>query len=400
MKFVIKTLGCKVNWLDSARISTALESVGHQQVAAEDEAEMVIVNSCTVTAEADRKSHQFANKNVGLMKDVVVTGCSTRIEGGSWSGNNDSNIVVLQNEDEIFKRFDINPEEIPFPVTSRTRLPVSIQTGCDNECSFCITRLARGRHQNIPEKQIIDQIKHAIDEGVREIVLTGINLAAWGSDNSNDAAASHLHTLLESILNKTTIERVRFSSLGPQYIQPPFFDLFADQRVCDYLHISMQSGSDSVLDRMVRGHGTAEIVQIAERARKVRPNTALAADVIAGFPGESDKEHQQTTEFVKQIAFSKLHVFPYSEREGTPAVDYIGSVDRRVRKERAKEIREIAQNLRRDFIRQQMGEKFSVLAEEGGRGLTTNYIRVLCSNTKQGDIIPVILNDETLAERI
>lgn len=400
MKFLIKTLGCKVNWLDSARISTALESVGHLQVVDEDEAEMVIINSCTVTAEADRKSHQFANKNVGLMKDVVVTGCSTRIKGGSWSSSNDSNVVVLQNEEEIFKRFNINPDEIPFPVTSRTRLPVSIQTGCDNECSFCITRLARGRHQNIPEKQVIEQIKHAVDEGVREIVLTGINLAAWGSDNSNDAAASHLHTLLESILSKTTIERVRFSSLGPQYIQPAFFDLFADERVCDYLHISMQSGSDSVLDRMVRGHGTAEIVKIAEMARKVRPNTALAADVIAGFPGESDLEHRQTIDFIKQIKFSKLHVFPYSEREGTPAVSYEGAVERKVRKERAKEIREIAQNLRKAFIHQQMGKKFTVLAEEGGRGLTTNYIRVHCNDTKQGDIIPIILNEETLAEKI
>lgn len=399
MKFVIKTLGCKVNWLDSARISTALESVGHQVVAHENDADMVIVNSCTVTAEADRKSHQFANKNIGLAKEVVVTGCSTRIEGRDWSSN-DSNIMVLQNEEEIFAKFEINPDEIPFPVTSRTRLPISIQTGCDNECSFCITRLARGKHQNIPENQIVEQIKHAVDEGVREIVLTGINLAAWGSDNSKDASASHLHTLLESILSKTTIERVRFSSLGPQYIQPAFFDLFADERVCDYLHISMQSGSDPVLDRMIRGHGTAEIAEIAEMARKVRPNTALAADVIAGFPGETEAEHRQTIEFIKLIQFSKLHVFPYSEREGTPAATYHDSIERKIRKDRAKEIREVAQNLRREFVQEQMDKQFSVLVEEGGRGLTTNYIRLNCGDAQSGQITTIPLNQKTLAERI
>jgi threonylcarbamoyladenosine tRNA methylthiotransferase MtaB len=400
MKFVIKTLGCKVNWLDSARISTALESAGHQQVADENEAEMVFINSCTVTAEADRKSHQYASSNLRLMKDVIVTGCSTRIEGGSWSSNDAGQVMVLQDEQQIFKKFDINPEEVPFPVTSRTRLPISIQTGCDNECSFCITRLARGSHQNIPEQQIIEQIHHAIDEGVREIVLTGINLAAWGSANSNDAAASELHRLLESILVKTSIERIRFSSLGPQYIQPDFFDLFADERVCDYLHLSMQSGSNSVLERMVRGHGTDEIARIAEMARKVRPNAALAADVIAGFPAESDREHQQTIDFIQEIQFAKLHVFPYSEREGTPAATHQGAVERRVRKDRARDIREIARNLRKTFIQQQLGKEFTVLAEEGGHGLTSNYIRMHCDGVAQSEITTLTLNSKTLAERV
>ncbi|MDH3354617.1 MAG: MiaB/RimO family radical SAM methylthiotransferase [Chromatiales bacterium] len=400
MKFLIKTLGCKVNWLDSARIATALESVGHQQVMNDDEAEMVFINSCTVTAEADRKSHQFANKTLNLQKDVIVTGCSTRVDGGSWSARSDDSIMVLQDELAIFNRFDIDPDEVPFPVTSRTRLPISIQTGCDNECSFCITRLARGKHQNIPEKQVIDQIKHAIDEGVREVVLTGINLAAWGSENSNNASSSHLHRLLEAILSKTTIERIRFSSLGPQYIQQPFFDLFADSRVCDYLHVSMQSGSNSVLDRMVRGHGTEEIAKIAEMARKVRPNTAVAADIIAGFPGETDSEHQETVDFIQQIGFSKLHVFPYSEREGTPAADHSDPIERKLRKERAKEIREIALNLRKTYIQEQMGRNFSILAEEGGHGLTSNYIRVRCDGAKQGEITTVTLNEETLAEKI
>ncbi len=398
MKFVIKTLGCKVNWLDSARISTALESVGHQQIDSASNAEMVIVNSCTVTAEADRKSHQFVNKNIGTDRDVMVTGCSTRIGGDGWRSN-DSKIMVMQNEAEIFAKFGINPNEIPFPVTGRTRLPISIQSGCDNRCSFCITRLARGRHQSIPEKQIIAQVKHAVDEGVREIVLTGINLAAWGSDNSNDAPASQLHTLLESILNKTTIERVRLSSLGPQYIQPAFFDLFADERVCDYLHLSMQSGSDPVLERMVRGHGTSEIAQIAEMARKVRPNVALAADVIAGFAGETEQEHQQTLTFIKQTQFAKLHIFPYSEREGTPAATYRDPIAWKIRKERARDIRKISQRLRREFIQEQMGRQLSVLVEEGGRGLTTNYIRLYCGDAESGQITTISLNRESLAER-
>lgn len=393
MKFFIKTLGCKVNWLDSARISAALESVGHQRVS-ELEAETVIVNSCTVTAEADRKSHQLVHRSQGAHKGVVITGCSPRIDANAWTAN--PNLLVLEDEGAIFRRFGINPDKIPFPITSRTRLPISIQEGCDNRCSFCITRLARGHHQTVAADRIIQQIRQAEAEGIQEIVLTGVNLAAWGCHDSRRADQSRLHQLLEQILLQTSIPRIRLSSLGPQYLQRPFFDLLADPRICDYLHLSIQSCSEPVLERMDRGHGVGEIRSVIEQARAVRPHVAIAADIISGFPGEQDTHHQQTLAFLQEMSFAKLHVFPYSEREGTSATAISPVVPIEIRKARAKEIRALAEAMRHRFINSQFGQPLEVLTESDGRGLSKNYIRVHTPDLEQGTISSVILTADNL----
>jgi len=286
------------------------------------------------------------------------------------------------------------------PLSSRTRLPIAMQTGCDNECSFCITRIARGAHRSLPIEGIVRQVNQAFDHGIKEIVLTGINLAAWGCENSNRPEQARLHEVIEAILEQTEMPRIRLSSLGPQFIQPAFYDVYSDERVCDYLHISLQSGSDSVLERMVRGHGTAELINIAERARSARPDTALAADMIAGFPGEAEDEHAETMALLKRVQFAKLHVFPYSEREGTPAARAANPVDVRLRKERAAEIRDLGREMRQTFIAQQMGKELSVLVEGNGSGLSTNYIRVRTNHLAEGEIHTLPLSPENLWEKI
>ncbi|MEN8169684.1 MAG: MiaB/RimO family radical SAM methylthiotransferase [Pseudomonadota bacterium] len=398
MNFYIRTLGCKMNWLDSARLAAALQTAGHHAVNDEVEADYVFVNTCTVTSEADRKSKQTVNKAGRAQKQVAVMGCGPRVDSQGWQ-QQAANALIFSNDDEMQAHFGIVADEAQMPLSSRTRLPIAIQTGCDNECSFCITRIARGAHRSLPIEGIVRQVNQAFDHGIKEIVLTGINLAAWGCENSNKPEQARLHQLIEAILQQTEMPRIRLSSLGPQFIQPSFFDVYADERICDYLHISLQSGSDSVLERMVRGHGTAELLKIAEQARKVRPATAIAADMIAGFPGETEKEHQETLALLKAVQFAKLHVFPYSEREGTPAATAEYPVEFAIRKKRAGEIRELAREMRQQFLREQMGREFSVLVEGGGTGLTGNYIRLRAGELPEGEIHTLKLNADTLAER-
>lgn len=396
MKFHIRTLGCKMNWLDSARIGAALQGAGHEAVNDEAEADYIFVNTCTVTAEADRKSRQTVNNIGNRQKQVAVLGCGPRVDEGKWQENGDS--LVFTDDAAVLSYFGIEQASTPYPLNSRTRLPIAIQTGCDNHCTFCITRVARGAHRNIPAAEIVGQINQAREAGVNEIVLTGINLAAWGCEDSNRPEQARLGELLAKILCNTEMPRIRLSSLGPEYLNRGFFDAYSDPRLCDYLHISMQSGSPTVLKRMRRGHGTEELYTIAEQARRFRPDTALAADMIAGFPGESEAEHAETLAFVRDIGFAKLHVFPYSIREGTPAASLPQQTDGTTRKRRAGDLRQLARELRESFIHEQMGKDFLVLVEKGGTGLTSNYIRVKVPELFRGQIRTVTLNANTLAE--
>ncbi len=395
MKFYIRTLGCKMNWLDSARLAAALQSAGNEAVNDEAEADYIFINTCTVTSEADRKSRQTVNRAGQQQKQVAVMGCGPRVDGSDWQQQNE-NALIFSDEEKMLAHFGVENDELLLPLNSRTRLPVAIQTGCDNECSFCITRIARGAHRSLPTEQILRQIDMAYESGVREVVLTGINLAAWGCDDSRQPQQARLHELLEAILAYTEMPRIRLSSIGPEYIQPAFFDVYTDERICDYLHISLQSGSDSVLRRMKRGHGTEEVEQIAERARAVRPDTALAADIIAGFPGETEIEHRKTLAFVERLQFAKLHVFPFSMREGTPAAELPGQLSQESKKQRAAELRELGQKLRGQFIDSQMGKTVQVLVESNGQGLSSNYLRLKTDDLRQGMIASIIVSTETV----
>ncbi len=397
MKFYIRTLGCKMNWLDSARLAAALQTAGNVAVNDEEEADYIFVNTCTVTSEADRKSRQTVNRAGQQQKQVAVMGCGPRVDSSDWQAQNDS-ALIFGDESEMLAHFGVENDELLLPLNSRTRLPVAIQTGCDNECSFCITRIARGAHRSLPTDQILRQIDLAYESGVREVILTGINLAAWGCDDSRAPQQAKLHELLEAILQHTAMPRIRLSSIGPEYIQPTFFDVYADERICDYLHISLQSGSDSVLQRMARGHGTKEVEQIAERARAVRPDTALAADLIAGFPGETDAEHRETLAFVERLHFAKLHVFPFSVREGTPAAELPEQHSQETKKQRAGELRDLGQKLRQQFIDSQMGKTVQVLVEANGQGLSGNYLRLKTGNLDQGTIASLVVDADTLLQ--
>ena len=395
MKFYIRTLGCKMNWLDSARLAAGLQAAGHQQVSDEAEAEQVFVNTCTVTSEAERKSRQTVKQVQHGPTQVAVMGCSPRVSNNVWIAQENQQVFLSQHD--LFRHYGIDPDEERLPLHSRTRLPVAIQTGCDNICSFCITRVARGEHRNLPARSVITQIRQAHEHGIQEVILTGINLAAWGCDNSRRPEQARLHQLLEQILEQTEMPRIRISSIGPQFIQAGFWDVYSDPRLCDHLHISLQSGSADVLRRMVRDHGVDEVASLAEQARSKRPHTALMADIIAGFPGETEGEHQQGYDFLRQTGFSRLHVFPFSARQGTPAAELAGQLDKPTKQRRASELRQLSKQQWQGFVRDQLGKTAAVLVESSGRqGLSTNHIRVKLDEAMMGEIHHIRLAKENI----
>lgn len=398
MRFYIKTLGCKMNQLDSARVRAALLEAGYEDCASEQDADLVLVNSCTVTAQSDRKSRQAAGAALGAGRMVRVLGCGVRADRAGWE-QRFPGLPLFESDADLLGHFGLLDREIPFPVTSSTRLPIAIQTGCDDHCSFCITRTARGPHRNRPAADIVRQINEAFDAGVMEVVLTGINLAAWGAGNTRRPARARLHVLLERILVETAMPRIRLSSLGPQYLHAGFFDLLADPRICEHLHLSVQSGSPGVLARMQRGHDEQQVLRVAERARAVRPQVALAADFICGFPGETDAEALETESLVAAIDFAKLHVFPFSARQGTPAARMDQQVDGERRRERAGRLRELGRAGRQRFIESQIGHPAQVLVERDGTGLTSNYIRLRIAGARKGRLVDTSVEREWLADR-
>lgn len=401
MKFAFRTYGCKMNQLDSARISAALSAAGHSLTSQEAQADYVFVNSCTVTAQADRKSRQGARAAARLAgpRQVAVLGCSVRSDSDAWQAQLPEALVFAE-ESELLAHFGATGDVTRLPLTDRARLPVAIQTGCDDTCTFCITTIARGAHRSLPLAQIVETVARAADAGVREVVLTGINLAAWGSPQTKRAPGeARLHELLQALLEQTAMPRIRLSSLGPQYLAPAFFDVFADPRVCDHLHLSVQSGSPGVLRRMDRGHDADVVVEVARRGRAARRDVAITADFIAGFPGETDTEFAETLALVEQVAFAKLHVFPFSARSGTRGAEMPGQLPGDLRKERAASLRALGDRLRRDFIAGQLGKRQQVLIERQGQGHTGNYIGVRLPQAREGELVECILAPEHLSDR-
>lgn len=395
MKFHFRTFGCKVNWLDTARISAALQLAGHEPVVDERAADVVFINSCTVTAEADRKAHQAASSAVRARRAVGVLGCSPRVDPSAWHGSEQR---VYQDEYALLADYGVETDTLPFPLNNRTRLPIAIQMGCDDQCTFCITRIARGTHHNESAETILTHLLKAREQGVQEVILTGINLAAWGSRQTTKPEQARLGQLLQHLLHHSDIPRIRLSSLGPQYLHNDFFDALSDKRICAHLHLSVQSGSPAVLQAMNRGHGVEEVYRVAERARHIRDEIALAADLIAGFPGEGEREFAESVTLVNDLRFAKLHVFPYSPRSGTPAALCDDSVSLEEKRERARELRRLGTLYRQAFIKAQIDSEFDVLVEKGGKGLTGNYIRVHALGGKVGEIISLRLSRALIAE--
>lgn len=395
----ITTLGCKINQFESAAMGDALGREGFTLVPFDGLADIYVINTCTVTARTDAESRRLIRRAVRTnpAARVVVTGCYAQVAFEELSyipgvslviGNAEKKgIVDLLKEAGPEQRVlvsDISREReaagsILESFSEHTRAFLQVQNGCDARCSYCIVPSARGPSRSVPPAEVLAAIAEFARRGFREVVLTGIHLGAYGLDLSPPA---RLLDLLRETDRARLVPRLRLGSIEPTEFDEELITFVAcSPAICPHFHIPLQSGSDRVLARMNRHYSTAEYAEVVGRLAKALPEACLGADVIAGFPGESDEEFAESMAFVESLPLAYLHVFPFSRRDGTPAAGMSGQVSPAVTRERARLLRKLSDRKRRDYYRRFVGRELSVLVQEedgegGMRGLTRNYLTV------------------------
>jgi threonylcarbamoyladenosine tRNA methylthiotransferase MtaB len=395
----LATQGCKLNQAESESLRRGLEAVGYLMTDTAKDADVMVINTCTVTNLADRKARQ-AVRSAGRIKPgikVIVTGCYAERQAESVRTlPGVTEVVAMSEKDRIPK---ILPE-LGFPPATaetaiaggRTRSFIKIQDGCDYRCAYCIVPTVRPRKSAVPVEKVIDEIRERRREGCREVVLTGTEVGEYRIGDTD------LAELIDAVLKETDIERLRISSLQPREITPELMACWRNSRMCRHFHLSLQSGSDPVLRRMRRRYNTAEYAEALVAIRQVVPEAAVTSDIIAGFPGETDSEFADSLKFIEKCGFARLHVFPFSARPGTPAAGMEGQVDRRTVRQRTDRLLALAVKCEAEFRRSMSGRSFDVLFEEmrNGQweGYTDNYLRV--SRRDAADltnrIMPVVLD--------
>ena len=394
MKIFLDTIGCRLNQAEIETLARQFRSAGHEIVASATEADLAVVNTCTVTSEAasDSRAAIRRAKRLGAGA-VVVTGCWATLEPDKAAElpgvrrvvpnlQKDALVADLLGLPQEF--FDLEPlarRPLPGP-RQRTRAFIKAQDGCDNACTFCITTVARGPSRSRSVDDVIADIQSALEGGAKEIVLTGVHLGSWGQDLDGFCCLSDL---ISAVLARMPVPRLRLSSLEPWDLEAGFFSLWSDPRLCRHLHLPLQSGSASVLKRMARKTTPKTFATLVDSARRLIPDVAITTDVIVGFPGETEDEFAETLDFVKSIDFAGGHVFTYSARPGTPAARIEGQVRHEVRKARNAVLRGVFSDVERAYQSQFIGktlpvlwEATSILTDSGCQleGLTDNYIRV------------------------
>ena len=403
MKYIIATLGCKVNQYETQAMENALRAHGHEPASQGERADAVIVNTCAVTAESGRKSRQtirrLMDENPGAV--VGVCGCYSQLSPDSAEklgadvvyGSGDRMKLVhdieeayergsaARNVDKPFERREF--EELPAGnFAGRTRAMLKIQDGCANFCTYCIIPYTRGRLRSLPLSAAAREAAELNRELYRELVITGIEIASYGVDLEGKPG---LADVIEVIAANAPDMRLRLGSLEPTVITEDFCRRLADTgRVCRPFPLSLQSGSDEVLHAMNRRYDTAVFYEKTQLLRRYFPGCGLTADLIAGFPGETEKMHNDTLSFLEKIAFSQVHVFPYSRRPGTPADKMDGQVERAVKAARAKEASAVAERTRKAFLEQSVGQTLPVLFETEENGVWSGHSDTYLMTTAPG----------------
>jgi threonylcarbamoyladenosine tRNA methylthiotransferase MtaB len=400
----VQSLGCRASQADGAAIEASLEARGY--VAVEDAAlaDLVVLNTCTVTQAADVDARRIVRgwHREHPAADILVTGCYAQrapeelaeIEGVRWVVGNShkteiAGLVTSAREDYhgqvLVSDFERDREFVASPVedvrAGRTRPNLKVQDGCSNACSFCIIPRVRGRSRSAPLENVLGQMR---DLGARyaEVVLSGINLGRWGRDLSSNLRFADL---LRAILRETPVARLRISSVEPMDWSAELFELVArEPRIARHVHLPLQSGSDAVLKRMFRKYRTRHYASRVEIARRLMPDAAIGADVMTGFPGETEAEFEETARFIEAQPFTYLHVFTYSERPGTRAADEGTSVPMAIRRERTRRLRELSGRKNLEFRRRMIGKVLAaVTLEQRGMALTSNFLKVEMSAARE-----------------
>ena len=409
------TLGCKVNQFETETMEGLFRKAGYEISPFTEKADVYVINTCSVTSLGEKKSRQLIRRAQRLNPQavLVVTGCYAQLNPEKLAaidgvrlviGNRGrENIVELVEkaiaaDQPIIEHEDIMQardfEDIPlYSAPQRTRAFLKIQEGCENYCTYCIIPYTRGPLRSRPLKSVCREAEKLVASGFKEIVLTGIHLGAYGRDfdcgiTLADAAAT--------ILGCTELKRLRLGSLESVELSPELFDIMRrDKRFARHLHLPLQSGSDDVLRRMNRHYDKKEFAQLIKRVEEELPGVAISTDIIVGFPGETEEMFQESLDFVSTLNFARMHVFPYSRRDGTPAAAMPDQVPENIRHERVKRMQALAERKTNDFLRQFIGRRLPVLfeTEQNGiaDGLTDNYIRVYSTGKKLDDISEVTL---------
>ena len=364
------TLGCKVNAVESDTLRRNLAAIGFQEVADQAAAELIVINTCSVTKQSDRKSAQLIRSGLRQGAQVVAMGCYVPPETLS-------DVLVISNNDKhraaelIADHFAVSSEAGHLlPESERTRQFIKVQDGCNNFCSYCIIPYLRGRERSLDEADILAEVDRALAQGHREIVLTGIHLSSYGADKDTS-----LIELIERLADKPGLDRIRLGSLEQAIITPDFLDrLRRIDSFCPHFHLSLQSGSASVLRRMNRHYTPQQFLDKMELIRSVFADASLTTDVIVGFSGETEDEFSDSLDFMRRARFHKVHVFPFSKREGTRAA-LLSDLPGDIKKERARQMRQLTEQIQAELLDEWVGRTVEVLTEDG-YGYTRHYLPV------------------------
>lgn len=428
MKVAFTTLGCRTNQHDTAEMQLLLEKEGYSIVNSSEAADVYVINTCTVTARSDYSSRLAVKKSLAINENatVVFTGCYAQLNSED-AAKMEGLDIVLGNADklkiaEVLKtKLKNNPlqkksglaeiyisdihadrEFQTLPVTQfqgRTKAFIKIQTGCNENCSFCTVVRARGSSASDTRENILDNVRHAIDGGYKEITLTGINLGTWGMDFHSKETFS---SLVEEIANLNGNFRVRLSSINPMEIDDHLIDIVAlHEKVCPHFHIPLQSGDTEILLKMRRNYDAEQYEYIARRATKRIAPLGLGADVIVGFPGESEASFERTRKLIEELPFSYLHVFSYSPRSGTEAHSFRNNIKNIIKKERNFILSDLVKKKAHSFYKSFIGKKVTVLIEERKqkdgvlKGHSEHYIpvRIYAETALQNQLVPVLIKD-------
>lgn len=417
-KVAFHTLGCKVNQYETEAMEELFEKANYSIVRDEEFAHIYVINTCTVTNLSDRKSRQFIRRVRRINKDatIAVVGCYSQISPEEIAkiegvdvilGTSQRNRIVELCEEAEKKNRQINLvesarsyqefEEISVEdIKSKTRAYIKIQDGCNQYCSYCIIPFARGPIRSRRLEDTMTEIEKLADSGFKEIVLTGIHVASYGKDLGD----INLGQAIKKISTIAGIERIRLSSVEPNIVDDEFMTTIVETgKACDHFHLSLQSGSDKILRRMNRKYTCNSFKEKVELIRKYMPDAGITTDIIVGFPGETDKDFEETLDFVKDIGFSRIHVFKYSPREGTAAARFKEQVNGKVKNERSRILIHLADQLSREFNSRFINSHMEVLYEVEDEnnpgvfeGYTSNYIRVKTKSDE--DLVGQILRTQ------
>ena len=397
MKFQIYTLGCKVNTYESNVMRDALLNKGYFEVGLKEKADITIINTCTVTNTADSKSMKVIIQAIRRNENAIIVVCGCLVQNKKEEvskidgvdiviGNiNKSKIVdyiekyIEEKKQEVDVRniMDTNFEPMMLNNFNKTRAFVKIQDGCNNFCSYCIIPYTRGNVRSKDKQSVLKEIQLLVDEGHKEVVLTGIHTGNYGAEFADYKFAD----LLKDIVKIDKLERLRISSIEITEINDDVMEVIKENNILvDHMHIPLQSGSDAVLKRMNRKYDKEYFINKIKKLRKIRPNISITTDVIVGFPGETKEEFEETIETIKKIEFTKLHVFPYSKREGTKAAIMDGQVDENIKKKRVKILLQLSKELEYNYMEKFIGKKVIFIPEMAKEeyiiGHTGNFLNV------------------------